>query len=235
MDDPIRIFDFKRIFLGEDPPLFLLEIVFRTLIMYIYTILLLRVLGKRGMAQLSTLEVAIIICFGSAVGDPMIGSQVPILYGIVAITTVALLQRLMERVINVSPPLERGMEGEPNLVVEDGIVIIDALEKENLSHEDLYRALRTKDVQQLGEIDKAFFETSGQITVWFYPPRKVKKGLSILPENQLPPDSLFESGAIAPEDDFYSCRQCGHTRELKQGEKIDCCPQCGCERWLKNS
>jgi uncharacterized membrane protein YcaP (DUF421 family) len=66
MDDTFKPFDFHRIFLGDAPLLFLLEIVFRTLIMYSYTVLLLRFLDKRGMGQLSMLELAIIISFGSA-------------------------------------------------------------------------------------------------------------------------------------------------------------------------
>jgi len=72
LDSTFKVFDFHRIFVGDTPPLFLLEIVFRTLIMYAYTVALLRVLGKRGMGQLSMLELAIIIAFGSAVGDPMV-------------------------------------------------------------------------------------------------------------------------------------------------------------------
>ncbi|WP_421940553.1 DUF421 domain-containing protein [Pedobacter sp.] len=93
-------FDFQRIFFGELPYGFLLEILFRTAIMYIYTILLLRFLGKRSMGQLSTLELAIIICFGSAVGDPMMGKDVPVIHGMVVITTVALLQTAAEWIIN---------------------------------------------------------------------------------------------------------------------------------------
>ena len=55
--------------------------------MYAYTIFLLRVLGKRGMGQLSTLELAIIISIGSAVGDPMIGVDIPIVHGLLVVTT----------------------------------------------------------------------------------------------------------------------------------------------------
>ena len=235
MNPTFHVFDFKRIFIGDGPPLFLLEIVFRTLIMYAYSIFLLRMLGKRGMGQLSTLELAIIICFGSAVGDPMIGAEIPIVYGVVAITTVALLQVGLERVINNHRPLERIMEGEPNLVVNNGIVIVDALKKENLSHEDLFRVLRGKDVQQLGEINKAFFETSGQITVWFHSPKNIRKGLSILPENEIPETAIYTSGQVADAACDYSCMQCGYTLQIAVGVLLEACPSCNCEKWLKNN
>jgi uncharacterized membrane protein YcaP (DUF421 family) len=235
MDPNFHVFDFKRIFIGDGPHLFLLEILFRTVIMYAYTIFLLRVLGKRGMGQLSTLELAIIICFGSAVGDPMIGQEMPIAYGAVAITTVAMLQIGLERIINRHKPLEKILEGEPNLVVDNGIIVRDALKKENLSQEDLFRVLRGKDVQQQGEIHKAFFETSGQITVWFHSPKKVRKGLTILPENEIPKSAILTSGQVAELACDYSCMRCGYTTQFAKDTPIEHCPNCQCDRWLQNN
>ncbi len=57
-------FDLYRIFLGDQPPGFFLEIMFRTVVMYLYVLLLLRLLGKRGMGQLSPFEFTIIIALG---------------------------------------------------------------------------------------------------------------------------------------------------------------------------
>src|SRR5689334_11916681 len=149
MDKNFEVFDFHRIFVGDAPLTFLLEIVFRTIIMYSYTVVLLRILGKRGMGQLSSLELAIIISFGSAVGDPMVGANTPIVHGMVAITVITFLQIWIERLINRNKKVEALMEGTPNLVVDNGIVKLDCLVKDNLSKEDLFRALRVKDVEHL--------------------------------------------------------------------------------------
>src|SRR4030095_7550170 len=117
MDETIRAFDWHRIFFGDAPLLFLLEIVLRTLIMYTYTVFLLRLLGKRGMGQLSMLELAIIISFGSAVGAPMFGAKIPILHGAIAITVVTIFQIALEYFINKNSKVEAVMEGTPNIVV----------------------------------------------------------------------------------------------------------------------
>jgi len=235
MQENFRVFDFHRMFLGDAPLTFLLEIIFRTVIMYLYTIVLLRFLGKRGIGQLSTLELAIIICFGSAVGDPMIGQDIPMVYGAIAITTVAFLQVGLERIINKNKKLESIMEGKPDLLVQDGIIINDALTYNNLSHADLFRILRGKDVQHLGEIDKAFFETSGQITVWYHPSRKIRQGLSIIPEEEMPPNAMIESPAIAPNDGVYSCCHCGQSLSLTKKEKLPDCNKCNSKLWVNNS
>ncbi|WP_312083434.1 hypothetical protein [Epilithonimonas hominis] len=62
--------DFKQILLGSEDWNFLLETVLRTSIMFVIIILGLRLLGKRGVKQLSIFELVVIIGLGSAAGDP---------------------------------------------------------------------------------------------------------------------------------------------------------------------
>lgn len=223
-----NLLDFKRIFLGERSITFLIEIVFRTVIMYGYTICLLRLFGKRGMGQLSNLELAIIISFGSAVGDPMIGAEMPIIYGLVCITTVAFLQIGMEKIINKNHHLEKIVEGEPVCLVREGRVDIQTLHKENLSPEDLFRKLRTHDVTQLGEVKEAFFETSGEMTIVFHSPQKVKSGLPVLPD----PAKLFQD-AMPHDPGDYSCTKCGYTKSFDTDEVFGNCAYCTNNTWKR--
>jgi uncharacterized membrane protein YcaP (DUF421 family) len=233
MDMTFEVFDLHRIFLGDAPPLFLLEIIFRTFIMYAYTIFLLRMLGKREMGQLSILELAIIISFGSAVGDPMVGADIPVLYGIVAITTVAVFQIGLERLINKNKKVEKFMEGSPNLVVEDGSIKIDGLKKDNLSKEDLFRALRVKEVEHLGQVHKAFSETNGQISVLFNSPKSTRPGLSVLPENEIPDPFRIKKQMLVKEPGHYCCNNCGTVKTFEQKEKVPACDACSNEEWTK--
>ena len=233
MDQSFEVFDFHRIFLGDAPILFLAEIVFRTLIMYGYTIFLLRILGKRSMGQLSVLELAIIISFGSAVGDPMVGANMPILHGMVAITAVAIFQIGLEHLINKNKRVEAFMEGEPNLVVDNGVIKWEGLLEDNLSKEDLFRALRTKDVEHLGQINKAFSETSGAISVMFHHPKNVKPGLSVVPEHEIPPSFLITKPGPIRESGLYCCMNCGNVKSLESKEVAPSCEICSGEEWVK--
>jgi uncharacterized membrane protein YcaP (DUF421 family) len=235
MDPDFKVFDFHRIFIGDFPPLFLLEIVFRTVVMYFYTIFLLRLMGKRGMGQLSVLELAIIISFGSAIGDPMIGADVPIVHGAVAVTIVAFLQNGMERLINKSKKVETFMEGAPELIVEDGLIRWECLLRDNLSKEDLFRALRGKEVEHLGQINKAFSETSGKISVLFHSPQKVKPGLSVLPENEISPKDILKKSMRIKKAGSYCCLNCGNCLSFAQKEFVPICEVCQHEEWLQAS
>jgi uncharacterized membrane protein YcaP (DUF421 family) len=226
-----NLFDFHKIFFGDAPTLFLLEIILRTVIMYSYTIILLRFLGKRGMGQLSTLEVAIIICFGSAVGDPMIGT--PILHGMVAITTVAFLQVGMERFINRHKKLEEFMEGTPDCLVREGIIDLEQLKQNNLSQEDLFRSLRTSEVQHLGQIKHALFETSGTVSVIFQPPKSVKAGLSVMPAVDRNQEDAFTAGTLVQRGGNYCCLCCGWTRRYNKNRSFVTCRYCSSKEWTK--
>jgi uncharacterized membrane protein YcaP (DUF421 family) len=233
MNETFHAFDLHRLFVGDAPLLFLAEIVLRTVIMYAYTIFLLRVLGKRGMGQLSTLELAIIIGFGSAVGDPMINADVPVTYGIVSITVITLLQIGLEKVINTNKKMEILMEGEPNLIIDNGMIQLEMMVKNNLSKEDLFRLLRVKDVEHLGQINKAFFETTGQVSVMFQPPKKIKPGLSVLPDNEIVDEDIFNLNEIVKKEEIYTCINCGNTQNFKKDETITHCSECKAHKWIK--
>jgi uncharacterized membrane protein YcaP (DUF421 family) len=233
MKEIIHPFDLHRIFLGDAPLLFLLEIVFRTIVMYEYTIFLLRVLGKRGMGQLSTLELAIIIGFGSAVGDPMMSADVPITHGIIAITVISILQIGLEKVINNHKKIEEVMEGEPNLVVDGGYMKLDNMAKDNLSKEDLFRMLRIKDISHLGEIEKAFFETTGQISVMLYKKEKVKYGLAVIPKSEIKDIEIFIADIKTKKEGQYACMKCGHVENFPNNVLVKNCNVCGGKEWIQ--
>ena len=86
MDEPVVAFDFGRMFLGDEPPLFLLEIVLRTVVIYVYTLVLIRWIGSRSIGQLSLVEFLLVIALGSAVGDAMFYPDVPLIHCMIVIT-----------------------------------------------------------------------------------------------------------------------------------------------------
>jgi uncharacterized membrane protein YcaP (DUF421 family) len=161
----VQPFDWQRIFIGELPPLFLLEIAFRTVFMYVFTLLLIRVIGKRGLTQLSPFEYIIIIVLGSAAGDPSFYPDVPLTHAMVVMTVVVGLQKILELLTEKNRKLEVIVEGDARFLVRDGRVIDAALDAENLSKAELYAGLRAEGVECLGQVKYAVLEASGRISV----------------------------------------------------------------------
>ncbi|MFC6665763.1 DUF421 domain-containing protein [Deinococcus radiopugnans] len=179
-------FDWQRIWLGDAPPLFLLEIVFRTVVIFVWLLFLLRLTGKRGLAQLSALELVIVIALGSAAGDPLFYPEVPLLHAMLALALVVGFQRVLARLVVRSERVEAFMEGQPVELVRDGVFSMAALERANLSREDLFEKLRAQGVLQLGEVRRAYFEQDGHLTVFRHdadPP----PGLPVAPPWDLEP------------------------------------------------
>lgn len=165
--------------LGDAPLRFVVEIVIRTSIMYLYTLLLVRLLGKRGMGQLSPFEMVIIVALGSAVGDPMLYDDVPLLHGLVVVTVVVALERLLVALTQRNRPLERLIESSPVLLVRDGEIDREALKQEELSETELFMSLREARIEQLGEVRLAYLEPNGKVSV--FRSEEEKRGRSVLP------------------------------------------------------
>ncbi len=172
--------EFDRIFLGDLTVELVLEIVLRTAVMYLYTLALVRVLGKRGLGQLSPFELVIIVALGSAVGDPMFYADVPLAHGIIVITAVVALERVLVKLTQRNEGFERLIESVPVLLVRDGVLLADALDQEDLSENEVFMGLRQQGVEFLGEVRRAYLEPSGQISV-FKEKTPVTKGISVLP------------------------------------------------------
>lgn len=159
-------FDFYRIFIGTDIILCpLLETIFRTGFMYLYTIINIRLMDKRSMGQLSSFEIIIIIALGTSVGDPMFYTHVPLIQAMIVISTIVLLERLISKLTEKSNLLERFLIGQPVLIIKNGILIAQNLKKQKVTKDELYSFLRIKGIKNLGEIEYAYLEPSGSISV----------------------------------------------------------------------
>lgn len=180
--ESIQPFDFARMFIGEHPPLFLLEVVFRTAVMYGYTLLAVRFLGKRGTGQLSVFDFIVVILLGSAAGDPMLYDDVPLLYGIVVITVVVVIERAINAWSNRNRTVEKLLESTPTILINEGKVLDDALSLEEISRPELMMELREKGIRSTGEVERMYMEPSGQMSVFRFEKGKEREGESTFPE-----------------------------------------------------
>ena len=226
MQDLLKDIDWKSLLLGEEQWNFLLEVVLRSLVMFLVIVLTLRLLGKRGVKQLSVFELGVIIGLGSAAGDPMFYKDVGLIPGILVFGIVISLYRLITFLINRNDRFEQFMEGTPTCLIQNGCFIVENFKKEPIAMDELFSQLRLKSVSHLGQIDQAIIETNGEVSVFYTPNDKVTYGLPILPDLQ---EHKLE--AISQEG-HYACTYCGHTEHL-QPATFHQCVYCGKKEWLK--
>ena len=219
-----KIFEWHRVLLNDLPALFLLEVLFRTAVMFIVLLTALRFTGKRGVKQLSIFEIVIIIALGSAAGDPMFYDDVGILPAICVFIVVIACYRLVTWLTGKSKWFEELLEGRTELLIDNGIFSVLKFEKEAIAQDEFFSELRQKSVEHLGQVKYAFLEPSGNISVYFFPDEEVKPGLPLLP-------ALFnlKSKTIARRG-LYACANCGYTKELPAGQAQ--CPVCKKDQWV---
>jgi uncharacterized membrane protein YcaP (DUF421 family) len=225
-------FDLERMFLGTETDwLFLLEIAVRTSIIYVFALLFVRFLGKRGQGRLSPFEFVIIIALGSATGDPMFYPDVPIFHAMIVIALVVLFTRILFQVSEWSETFENFVESRPACLVSDGIVRVPELRRENIAHDELMTALREAGIENLGQVRRSYLEPSGNISTFLFAPRETRQGLPIYPGCDDLHPLILAADQPVPDTGVYACRQCGTTRSLAAGTSFPACTNCGDLEW----
>jgi uncharacterized membrane protein YcaP (DUF421 family) len=161
-------FDLQRIFIGDMSPLFLLEIAFRTAVLFLFTLVMLRSVGHRGLGQLSITEFALIIALGSAVGDPMFYPDVPLLHGMLVIFLIVLFQRIVGLLAMHDKTMGRLIDGVSHRLVADGEIDWHGMKHARMTEGELFAELRQEKVQYLGQVRRAYMETDGEVSVFRY-------------------------------------------------------------------
>lgn len=129
----IQITDWQRILLGQAPLEFLVEVVVRTLIVYLVLVLAMRLLGKRMNAQLSVAELSVMIMLGGIVSVPM---QVPdrgILHGVLVLSCMVGLYRGINGLAFRFRRVEQLTQGHLHIVVTDGVLDLHAMTRVRLA------------------------------------------------------------------------------------------------------
>ena len=231
--DKTRPLDLMRMLVGDEPPLFFVEVAVRTTVIFVYTLMLLRLLGKRGVAQLSLFEVTIIIGLGSAVGDPMFQADVPLLHSMLVIGIIVLLYRMFMALVRRSEKFQRFVEGTPTCLVTDGRIEVAAMNDERISTDDLLEILRAQGITQLGEVKRAYLEQSGKISVFAFPPKEVVAGLPIVPPWDLgDQNDVLQADAGLVDAGVYACRQCGKPTKRDVRRALSGCDACHGKEWV---
>lgn len=141
------------------------EIVLRTAVVYLFLVAVIRISGKREVGQMSVLELVVILIISDAVQNSMVGENVTIWGGLVAVLTLLGLDYVLKALTGRSRRLRTAIEGEPRLLVRDGRLLERALREERIEREQIQAALRAHGVLRLEDVRLAVLETDGTISV----------------------------------------------------------------------
>lgn len=171
---------------------------FRSILIYIFVLIVMRLMGKREIGQLQPFELAIAIMIADLASIPMTDSGIPITNGIISILGL-LLMHLVISFLNVKSIKAREIIcGKPRILIYRGKIDEKALIKERFTINELEERLRGNNIMNLGDIEYAILETSGQVTVIPKPEKRnvIAEDLNITPEYEGIPYDLVVDGKV---------------------------------------
>ena len=171
---------------------------FRAIVLYLVVLIVMRLMGKREIGQLQPFELAISIMIADLASIPMTEIGIPIFNGIVPILGL-LVMHLVISVINLKSLRAREIIcGKPSILIYRGKINEKALVKERFTINELVERLRGNNVVNLGDVEYAILETSGQVTVIQKPEKRttIPEDFNILPEYEGIPYDLVIDGKV---------------------------------------
>ncbi len=143
----------------------MLIIFIRSILLYIIVLVVMRLMGKREIGQLQPFELAISIMIADLASTPMADTGIPITNGIIPILAL-LVMHLIISILNIKSIKAREILcGKPSILIYRGKINEKNLKKERFTINELEERLRGNNVVNIGDVEYAILETSGQITV----------------------------------------------------------------------
>lgn len=182
--DEVDLWDWHRILIGDAPTIYLLEVFFRTLIIYLALVMTIRIMGKRMGGQLTLAEMAVMITLGAIISVPMQIYDRGILMGFTALVVAYLFQRGYNYLQVLNPRFEELNLGEVSLLIKDGKIQHEQLKAARISKNQLFSILRNKKVTHLSQVRRLYLEACGIFTLFQDSDAELLESSLILPEKR---------------------------------------------------
>ena len=140
-------------------------IILRSVIIYLFVVLAVRIMGKRQIGELNPHEFVITILISAVATIPIEESSIPLANSLIPIMVFVSLEVLESAISMKSTKFRNLVQGNPVYVIKNGNLQKEALKKLRFTGDDLLDALRQKDIFDIKEVENAIVETNGSLSI----------------------------------------------------------------------
>jgi uncharacterized membrane protein YcaP (DUF421 family) len=140
------------------------EKVLRTVLVYVFLLAGLRLFGKRELGQLNPLDFIVLLLLSNTVQNAIIGSDNSLVGGLLGAAVLFVVNDALVRLSFRWPRLRRMIEGHPEVLVRDGRVVRHALDRNQITVEELLAAARKQGINDLHSVESARLELNGALS-----------------------------------------------------------------------
>lgn len=180
----------------------MLTMLLRTMLLYAFLILVVRLLGKRQLGQMEPSEFVVTMLLANLATIPMEEPSTPVMHGIVPIALIFAAEYLIAYLTLRSIFIRRLFCGKPVILIENGKISAKNLRRTRINLDELTMHLREKEIFDLSEVKFAILETNGQLSTLMYTknmPASAKEAGIKVQETELP-ITLISDGKLMREN-----------------------------------
>jgi len=151
-------------------PLPILEKLARPVIVYLVLVVLLRLFGKRELAQLNPFDLVVLLSLSNTVQNAIIGDDNSVTGGVIGAFGLLAINWLVVRVLFRSQRLTHAIEGQSAVLISNGQIDLKALERESLTREELLSVIHKQGFEDFDQVHKCLLEPNGTFYVEAFDP-----------------------------------------------------------------
>jgi uncharacterized membrane protein YcaP (DUF421 family) len=141
-----------------------MDIVLRATVIFIALYLLVRLMGKRELGQMTPFELIVLVVIGDLIQQGVTQNDFSLTGAIIAISTIAFLALVMSWASYLWPRAERLLEGEPRVIVRDGELLTANLRRNRLTTNEIESEMRLAGIARMADVKWAILEPRGKIS-----------------------------------------------------------------------
>ena len=141
-----------------------MDIALRALFLYVFVVVVMRVIGRRVLSSLTAVDLVLLIVLGDAIQQGLTQDDYSVTGAVIAVTTIGAVQVASSYVSFRSKRARKVIEGQPIVVIQDGKVLESNLKRERLTEDEVAEEMRMQQIASFHEVQWAILETNGQIS-----------------------------------------------------------------------
>ena len=142
-----------------------IDIVLRSIAVYFFMVIALRIFGKKELSQLNTADIILILLISNSVQNAMVGTNSSLLGGLIAALVLFTVNYIFKKTLLKSTFIKNLVSDKPEILIHNGKIEYEVLAKLGISSDELDEAMREHGVMHHKEVKLAMFEIDGNISI----------------------------------------------------------------------
>ena len=141
------------------------EIIIRSVCVYLFILIAIRITGKNQLSQLNILDLVLILLISNAVQNAMVGNDTSLLGGLIAAASLFLINFILKTFLYKNSTARNLILDKPKILIHHGVIDKDILEHQHITLDELHEAIREHGIDSIQEVSLAVLETDGNISI----------------------------------------------------------------------